>query len=153
MEIERKFTIRLLPENLESYPHARIEQGYLCTEPVMRIRRHGDDYIFTYKGKGLMVREEYNLPLTKEAYEHLLSKADGHIISKTRYNIPLEGSNLTIELDLFDYPSGLIMAEVEFPDEETALAFTPPAWFDRDVTNDPAYHNSSMSKSSQKICE
>lgn len=144
MEIERKFTIRELPENLESYPHVEITQAYLCTEPVMRIRKQDEEYIFTYKGKGLMVREEYNLPLTKEAFDKLLPKAEGHIISKTRYQIPL--GNLVIELDLFQSPTDLIMAEVEFPDEETANAFTPPAWFDRDVTNDPAYHNSNMSK-------
>ncbi len=27
--------------------------------------------------KGLMTREEYNLPLTKESYEHLKEKVDG----------------------------------------------------------------------------
>jgi len=144
MEIERKFTIRELPENLDSYPHVAITQAYLCTEPVMRIRKQDEEYIFTYKGKGLMVREEYNLPLTKEAFDKLLPKAEGHIISKTRYQIPL--GNLVIELDLFQSPTDLIMAEVEFPDEEAAHAFAPPAWFDRDVTNDPAYHNSNMSK-------
>lgn len=144
MEIERKFTIRTLPQQLNTYPHKEIEQAYLCTNPVMRIRRHGDDYIFTYKGKGMMAREEYNLPLTKEAYEHLLPKADGVTIRKTRYNIPIEGSELIIELDLFHSPSELIMAEVEFPDEETAHAFTPPDWFLEDVTQNPAYHNSNM---------
>ena len=144
MEIERKFTIRELPENLDSYPHVEITQAYLCTEPVMRIRKQDEEYIFTYKGKGLMVREEYNLPLTKEAFDTLLPKAEGHVISKTRYRIPL--GDLVIELDLFKSPTNLIMAEVEFPDEEAAHAFTPPAWFDRDVTNDPAYHNSNISK-------
>ena len=77
MEIERKFVPVKLPDNLESYPHTRIEQGYLCTTPVVRVRRDGDSYYMTYKGAGMMVREEYNLPLTKEAYEHLIVKADG----------------------------------------------------------------------------
>ena len=154
MEIERKFTIKQLPADLDSYPHVKITQAYLCTEPVMRIRKQDDEYIFTYKGKGLMMREEHNLPLNREAFEHLLTKADGNIISKTRYQIPLKGSEcglsdavkLLIELDLFESPSNLIMAEVEFPDEKTALAFTPPVWFDKDVTENPAYHNSNMSK-------
>ena len=77
MEIERKFLIKKenLPENLASYPCHRIEQGYLCTSPVVRIRRQDDDYFLTYKSKGLMSREEYNLPLTAEAYEHLKPKA------------------------------------------------------------------------------
>lgn len=144
MEIERKFTIRQLPENLDTYPHYEIKQAYLCTNPVMRIRKQDSKYIFTYKGSGLMVREEYNLPLTQEAFEKLLPKTEGVIIHKTRYKIPIEQSDLVIELDLFHAPSNLIMAEVEFPDEESANAFVMPDWFLADVTNDPAYHNSNM---------
>lgn len=148
MEIERKYLISAdhLPDNLQNYPHRVIEQGYLCTEPVVRIRRDNDDYILTYKSKGLMVREEYNLPLTREAYEHLLTKIDGRLISKIRYMLPLE-SELTIELDLFSGNlSELILAEVEFPNEEAALSFTPPSWFGEDVTFSSAYHNSTLSK-------
>ena len=63
MEIESKYLISCLPENLDSYSSHKIEQGYLCTQPVVRIRRQDDSYILTYKSKGLMVREEYNLSL------------------------------------------------------------------------------------------
>lgn len=148
MEIERKYLIEKeqLPADLSSYPFHKIEQGYLCTSPVVRIRRQDDDYFLTYKSKGLMAREEYNLPLTQEAYEHLKSKADGLVISKTRYLIP-EKNGLTIELDVFheDY-EGLLLAEVEFPSEEAANSYTPPAWFGRDVTFSSDYHNSTLSK-------
>ena len=65
MEIERKFTVKALPENLDSYPFHLIEQAYLNTDPVLRIRRQDDEYYLTYKGKGLMAREEYNLPLNQ----------------------------------------------------------------------------------------
>ena len=82
MEIERKFLIRSLPEQLDSFPFHQIEQGYLCTEPVVRIRRQDEDYYLTYKSRGLMVREEYNLPLTREAWLHLRPKADGILITK-----------------------------------------------------------------------
>ena len=111
MEIERKYLLDQLPENLTSYPCKKIEQGYLSTEPVVRIRRSDDEYYLTYKSKGLMVREEYNLPLTKESYLHLREKADGVLISKTRYLLPLTGTDLTIELDVFDAPyEGLYLA-------------------------------------------
>ena len=146
MEIERKFLISKLPENLSSYNSHEIEQGYLCTEPVVRIRREDQHYYMTYKSKGMMVREEYNLPLTQAAYEHLKPKADGIVIAKTRYLIPLDDT-LTIELDVFhnEY-EGLYLAEVEFETEEMANAFIPPAWFGEDVTYDGRYHNSMMSK-------
>ena len=112
MEIERKFTVKALPENLDSYPFHLIEQAYLNTDPVLRIRRQDDEYYLTYKGKGLMAREEYNLPLNQSSYEHLLPKADGICISKKRYLIPWDP--YTIELDVFEKSlAPLIIAEVE----------------------------------------
>lgn len=148
MEIERKFLIAKenLPENLASFSHHEIEQGYLCTAPVVRIRRQDNDYYLTYKSKGLLAREEYNLPLNKEAYEHLKPKVDGIVISKTRWLIP-EKDGLTIELDVFHAPyEGLYLAEVEFPSEEAAASYNPPAWFGEDVTFSTRYHNSNLSK-------
>ena len=146
MEIERKFLIKKLPDNLTSYKARKIEQAYLCTDPVVRVRRDNDDYYLTYKSKGMIVREEYKLPLTKEAYGHLLAKADGNIITKTRYEIP-EKDNLTIELDVFEGKfDGLLLAEVEFASEEEALGYIPPEWFGEDVSNSTKYHNSTLSR-------
>ena len=144
MEIERKFLINQLPEDLEKYEQHEIAQGYLCTSPVVRIRRSNDDYYLTYKGKGMMVREEYNLPLTIEAYLHLREKIDGRLIEKTRYLIPLT-DKLTAELDVFHGDlAPLTLVEVEFESVEEANAFTVPEWFGEDVTNDGRYHNSNM---------
>lgn len=146
MEIERKYLINSCPLSLDNYPYHDIEQGYLCTSPVVRIRRSDDEYILTYKSKGMMVREEYNLPLTREAYKHLRSKIDGRLITKRRYLIPL-GNDLTIELDCFKGDlAPLILAEVEFPCVEMAESFVPPQWFSEDVTFSPLYHNSTLSK-------
>ena len=145
MEIERKFTVKKMPAGLESFPFHIIQQAYLNTDPVVRIRREDETYYLTYKGRGLMAREEYNLPLNRPSYEHLLAKADGQIISKKRYLIPFGA--YTIELDVFEAPfAPLIIAEVEFPSLEEADAFLPPDWFDADVTQDPAYHNSNLSR-------
>ena len=51
MEIERKFTVKKLPENLENYEKKELEQAYLCTNPVVRIRRSNEEYYLTYKSK------------------------------------------------------------------------------------------------------
>lgn len=159
MEIEKKYTLNALPDNLERFSCRHIEQAYLNTSPVIRIRKSDDQYTLTYKGDGMMARTEYNLPLDESSYRHLLEKADGNVISKKRYVIPLEKPcfssgfkpdreiSLKIELDIFAPPfAPLMMAEVEFPDMQTADAFIPPAWFGKDVTLDPKYHNSNMSK-------
>ena len=144
MEIERKFTVSNLPE-LEKYAYHTIVQAYLNRDPVMRIRKQDDEYYFTYKGKGLLAREEYNLPLNKESFDNLLPKAEGKVIAKKRYLIPYE--KYTIELDIFEGDlAPLIIAEVEFESTSEALSFTPPEWFLEDVTENPAYHNSNLSR-------
>ena len=130
MEIERKYLIPEIPNNLHITKTRELEQGYLCTSPVVRIRKDNDQYELTYKSSGLMIRQEYNLPLTKEAYEHLRKKADGKI-----------------ELDIFHGDlAPLILAEVEFADEDEANQFTPPEWFGEDVTFSSRYHNSNLSR-------
>ena len=145
MEIERKFLVSQVPFDLEQYPRHRIEQAYLCTDPVLRIRCKSDCYYLTYKGPGLLSREEHEFPLTEAAYRHLLGKTDGNRIAKDRYCIPFGA--YTIELDVFDAPfAPLVVAEVEFPNEAEANAFQPPAWFGREVTYDPAYTNAVMSR-------
>ena len=146
MEIERKFLIDDLPEDLLDHPCKEYEQGYLSTTPVVRVRREQDEYVLTYKSGGLMAREEYNLPLNADSFGRLIKKSDGRIIKKTRYFIP-DKDGLTIELDVFHGDlAPLVMAEVEFGSEEEAKAYEPPAWFGREVTFESAYHNSVMSK-------
>lgn len=155
MEIERKFTIKNLPENLEQYEKKEIEQAYLCSKPTIRIRKSNEDYILTYKSKlrlklpnSVTARacEEVELPLTKAAYEHMKEKADGSVISKTRYIIPIE-NNRKIELDVFHgYLQGLQFAEVEFESEEEAAAYELPDWFAEDVTFDHRYSNAVMTR-------
>lgn len=49
MEIERKFLIDRLPDDLNRFPSKRLTQGYLCTSPVVRVRREGEEYFLTYK--------------------------------------------------------------------------------------------------------
>ncbi len=145
MEIERKYLVPALPDSLEQYRCLQIEQAYLCTDPVVRIRRQDDEFILTWKGRGMLEREEYNLPLTREGYFHLREKADGNILTKKRYLIPL-ADGLRAELDIFEGKfAGLVLVEVEFPDRAAADAFTPPAWFGEDVTFSTAYHNSVLS--------
>ena len=187
VEIERKFTVKDLPADLDKYPFHIIEQGYLNVIPAIRVRREDDTYYMTYKNRDMYAQKtnasaqqdagaqadalpqqeapigatEYNLPLDAESYEHMLSKADGNVIRKKRYLIPINAdafaevdaqnlqidtTTLKIELDVFDVPyDGTIIAEVEFPSEEAASAYKPADWFDQDVTGDKRYSNAQMS--------
>lgn len=154
MEIEKKYLVDKLPENLSQYDKWEIEQCYLCVEPAIRIRKKNTDYILTYKNRDTDIpsgeREKFNasveveVPLTEEAFEHLKKKADGRCIVKTRYRIPY--GKFLIELDVFhaDY-EGFFLAEVEFENLEEGRRFTPPEWFGRDVSGDYHYTNSYLS--------
>lgn len=154
MEIERKFLVKELPENLEQYKCKVIEQGYLSRNPTLRIRKSNDDYILTYKSKfGIAkdenrtakVENEVEVPLDESSYLHLKEKIDNRIIAKKRYLIPLK-EGFTAELDIFqEQLEGLMLVEVEFVDEETANSFCPPAWFGEDVSLDRHYTNGYLS--------
>ena len=153
MEIEKKFRLKRLPDSLDNYEKKVIEQGYLCVDPVVRIRRSNDRYILTYKSKigieesdGVRINNEVEVPLTREGYEHLRTKVDDNLIKKIRYVIPLNDGH-TGELDIFDgLLKGLQFIEVEFSSEKDADDFVPPEWFGENVSDDYRYSNSFLSK-------
>ena len=163
MEIERKYLIKKMPENIEQYEKKEIEQGYLNRKPVLRIRKSNDDYILTYKMKKApedgnnnpLINEEIEAELTESAYIHLKEKVDNNIISKTRYIIPYhaDDSDYRIEMDVFHgCLEGLVFAEVEFESVEASENFTKPEWFGKDVSGDRRFRNGFLSEQSDLEC-
>lgn len=145
IEIEKKFLLKYLPENLDNYDRKEFSQAYISRKPTIRIRKEDDEYFLTVKGKGSTKRIEYNLEIGKEEYENLLKKTDGNIVNKTRYFIPIE-NDLIAELDVYhDNLVGLFTVEVEFNDEKQCETFHKPSWFSDDVSNDRKYKNTSLS--------
>lgn len=151
VEIEKKFLVDQLPADLTQYDVWKIEQCYLCTAGLtLRIRKKNQDYILTYKShipteEALNVAKETELPLTKEAFEHLKKKCDGLCIEKDRYLIPYE--QWVIELDVFHgHYEGFCLAEIEFSSVEESRSFQPPYWLGKDVSGDYQYSNSYLSR-------
>lgn len=142
-EIERKFLVRKLPDKLENFPHAQIEQGYLALAAdgvQVRMRKAGENLSLTYKRNQEDAREEREITLTPEQFAILWPATAARRLSKTRYEIPL--GHLVIEIDVYHgRHGGLIVAEVEFADEAEACAFQPPPWLGDDVSRDPRYSN------------
>lgn len=148
-EIEKKFLVKQLP-NLENYEKQYIKQGYISTNPVLRIRQKNDKYIFTFKGKGTLQRIELEQELSKEEFDNLWQKVEGEPIIKTRYIIPLE-NGLKAELDIYEGNLlGFKNVEVEFETIEQANDFVAPDWFGEDITNNIKYTNAYLSKISKK---
>jgi CYTH domain-containing protein len=175
-EIERKYLFKEMPAGLEGYRHIEIEQGYISTVPVVRIRKkithpgNADtvsdvtkSYVLTIKSSGMLSRQEYEMDITDDEYVNLSKKVEGNLISKTRYVIPLKDitngdSGLTLELDKFQGAfEGLVMAEIEFPNQKSADSYETADIFSdkfsnvfcREVTYDKRFHNSTMSSMSQ----
>ena len=145
MEIERKFLTKNIPFDITAYPYKQISQAYISFSPTIRIRRSDDAYILTVKGKGHLAREEFELPLTKADYDRLFEKTEGTPVVKKRYLVPVEGG-YTAEVDLYEGElEGLMTTEVEFPSMEAAESFAAPDWFGKDVSEEKAYKNTSLS--------
>ncbi len=145
-EIERKFLVKKIPDNLEQYICYEIKQGYISTNPTIRLRKKNEDFILTIKSSGVMKKLEYELPITREQFDNLWLKVEGNVIEKKRYLIPLE-NHLTAELDIYGSNlSNFVNVEVEFSSTKAAILFTPPDWFGQEVTQDKRYSNASLAK-------
>ena len=144
MEIEKKFLTKQIPFDISKFPHTEIEQSYISTDPVIRIRKSGNSFILTVKGSGHISREEYEIPLNEKQYNNLAKKSDSDTILKTRYFIPL-GCGLTAETDIYHGQlNGLITTEVEFKTSADAQSFAAPQWFGIDISLDSRYKNASL---------
>jgi adenylate cyclase len=145
VEIERKFLVERLPAELDRRTGRRIEQGYLAIGSdgsEARIRRLGGEACSLTVKQGVgMVRSEAEVTLDGGQFAVLWPATEGRRLEKTRYALAAPGG-LVIELDVYAGAlAGLLVAEVEFASAEQAGAFTPPAWFGREVTDDAAYKN------------
>ncbi len=145
-EIERKFLLKDDSWRSLAQP-VRYRQGYLNVDPerTVRVRLVGDKGFLTIKGltKGATRQEfEYSIPAA-DAQELLDNLCQGPLIEKDRYCIEFQG--LTWEVDeFFGENQGLTVAEVELPSEDHPL--TTPPWIDEEVSHDPRYFNSNLTK-------
>jgi CYTH domain-containing protein len=142
-EIERKFLVKRLPDDLKRARSFVIEQGYLATESAgrqVRLRKAGRGASLTFKVRRGTHREEREIKLSAKQFAALWPGTGGRRLQKVRYEIPWE--NLLIELDIYrGRHAGLVVAEVEFPDRASARRFKAPSWFGREVTGEKRFSN------------
>lgn len=147
MEIERKWEICGFPQELPLLESVLMRQGYLVTEPVVRIRseeRAGEcRYILCIKGQGTLVREEIETPISRETFERIARMLPAPLICKEyrAYRLP-DGHRLEVSLVDGQEPDGFFYAEVEFDTEEEAHTFAAPSFLGKELTELPG---SSMS--------
>jgi len=144
VEIERKFLVESEAWRDEVASHSDIRQGYLAVTGgnTVRVRIKDDAAFLTVKSAGPAIRrQEFEYPIPLNDAEALLALRCGRLIEKRRHVVP-HGA-LRFEVDVFSGDlAGLVIAEIELPDETTA--FVRPAWLGEEVTDDPRYANASL---------
>lgn len=151
-EIERKF---LVQGDFKSKISQSIEifQGYLSSVPerTVRVRIWDNQGFITIKGKSSKSgakRFEWEKEIPVGEVRELLQLCEPIQIHKTRHIVPVE-NNLKFEVDEFhDENHGLIIAEIELPEENTR--FNKPSWLGKEVTGDPRYYNAYLSQTPYK---
>jgi len=148
-EIERKFLLKgnawqLVTREARGMP---VRQGYLCVGPpvAVRVRIAGDKGNVNFKKSALSItRDEFEYPIPVEDAEAMLAGlCEGHVIEKTRYKVPWGG--LTWEIDVFSgMNEGLVVAEIELESEDQS--FERPEWLGEEVSGDPRYLNTHLSR-------
>ena len=145
MEIERKFLVEAVPDDVHDHPSSALEQGYVAVDAdgtEVRIRRKDGGSTLAVKSSGGLARVEEELPIDDATFERLWPLTQGRRIEKVRHVIRTSDPRVVIELDVYRGDlEGLVVAEVEFAGEDEAHAFTPPPWFGADVTDDGRYKN------------
>lgn len=147
LEIERKYLVcgDFTNEVTGSYA---IKQGYLTGEeaPAVRIRTRDNQAFITIKGERMGISVyEWEKEIEKEEAEELLLICTGFIIEKTRFLVPW--NNLIIEVDIFSgLNSGLKIAEIEMNEEMEFGREMLPDWIGEEVSYDPRYYNSYLSR-------
>ena len=150
LELERKWVVGEVPDEVLSARAEAIEQGYLAAEAgggEVRLRRRAARCFITVKSGSGVVRRELEVELSPEQFEALWPGTEGRRVEKRRRVVALEDrpGDLRVELDEYSGSlAGLRVAEVEFPDEETARSFKPPGWFAEEVTDRDEYRNRNL---------
>lgn len=147
MEIEKKYLLSNIPEDLIIEKTFLIEQYYLMVHGnrALRIRRMDDEYFVTIKISNNIQRFEKEIPITAIDFEELKQFGLDKKILKKRHIV--QWDKYKIELDEFlDNLKGLFIAEVEFSSVEELQQFQPPLWFGKDVSLDYRYTNAYLSE-------
>jgi len=148
IEIERKYLVTSNAYSSEAFGKEEIIQGFLSTHPerTVRVRLTGKKGFITVKGKtdpDGTTRFEWEREISLEEAKSLLEICEEGVIHKLRYLVK-SGSHV-VEVDEFHAENkGLVIAEIELQHAEES--FLKPKWLGVEVTGDPKYYNSQLSK-------
>ena len=142
IEIERKWMVSGWPNNLELLYTEKMRQGYISTSPTVRIRDEDSKYILCFKSKGKLSRKEIEMEIPKDKFDELEDLIGLPLIDKVRKTYLLSDGH-HLEVNFVD--EKFYYAEVEFSNEEEALAFNPQDVNLADYLNDEVTYQKGQS--------
>lgn len=144
MEIERKFLVNDIPNNLIIEDIKEIEQFYISLIPEVRARKSNNDFTLTIKSSGDLVRTEIETVIEKDQFYELLDMCKTNTIEKSRSIIKYK--NHILELDIYKNLNNLKTVEVEFQSIEESKAFDKiiPSWFSTEITYIDDFKNKNL---------
>ncbi|MDX6692196.1 MAG: adenylate cyclase [Solirubrobacteraceae bacterium] len=146
-EIERKFVLPGLPPGLAYARREAIRQGYIALDgdTEVRVRLTPRACTLTIKRGHGQTRIEEEIALERARADALWELTEGRRVEKIRRRMRADG----VEIEVDEYSGsldGLVVAEIEFDDEDAAMDFRPPPWLGREVTGQDAYSNRELSQ-------
>ena len=149
-EIERKFVLSEIPGVDVLGTGELLRQGYIAEEGdvVVRVRVTGQAATLTVKAGVGLSRTEVEVAISRDEAEALWPHTAGRRIEKTRHRVShLDLADRVADVDIYAGAlAGLCTAEVEFDTEHDAVAFSPPTWFGREVTQEPGWSNAALAR-------
>lgn len=141
IEMERTYLVKDLPQNIETYPHKELIDHYLPIDShhaKLRLRKRGDMLEITKKTLvnewDCSIQKEETIILSPEEYE-ALAQLPCKKVHKIRYYVPYQ--DYIVEFDVFQWDlEWLILADIEFPDEQSQKEFLMPDFCLAEVTQE-----------------
>ncbi|MBI6882797.1 CYTH domain-containing protein [Pseudomonas putida] len=148
VEIERKFRVKNDSFIAMAAKSLLISQGYLCSaiERTVRVRVQDREAFITVKGIGDATgasRFEWEKSIDPDEAMALMRLTEPSPIEKRRYRVLCGAHWWDVDVFLGDN-EGLILAEVELTSIDES--FEKPDWLGEEVTGDPRFYNSYLSK-------
>lgn len=146
IEIERKFLVINDSWKNDADDGTEFRQGYLSAggNCSVRVRREGNAANINIKSATLGVsRSEFEFPIPAHEADEMLGLFCTSTVIKKRYLVPHAGK--TWEVDVFAGDNaGLVVAEVELENINEEIEI--PEWAGKEVSSDPRYYNTELSK-------
>jgi CYTH domain-containing protein len=149
-ERERRWTVdRERRPDLAGQKHVLIEDRYIIGTR-MRLRRMTDSLTGL---QALKLTKKYESPdplarpivtayLTQDEH-HILSALPSWALEKRRYYVVDAGRQFSLDIFIGSLES-LVLAEIEWPDDQGLRELLPPPWAKDEVSNDPRYQGGSL---------